>query len=93
MKKYRDYIRSLPCVVCSDDSGSDIHHLIQVPGVTKGVARTLPDLIAIPLCRKHHDTLHANPAEFELWYGKQADLLVKTQIRALADGKIDYAGS
>ena len=53
----------------------------------------LPDLIAIPLCRRDHNALHANLEEFELWYGKQSDLLVKVLIKALIDGEIHYAGS
>ena len=86
MKDYADYIRSLPCVACGTDGGSDIHHLIQIPGVEKGLAKRLPHLFGIPLCREHHRNLHSSVQDFEDWYGTQANLLVKTQKQALADG-------
>jgi hypothetical protein len=85
MKTYREYIKSLPCAVCAQDN-SDQHHLIDIEGVTKGLGTRLPEMLSIPLCRMHHDNLHADLKEFELWYGKQETLLVKTLLRAMIDG-------
>ena len=90
MKKYRDFIRSLPCSVCSTQP-SEIHHLIDIEGVDKGMARKLPDIIAIPLCREHHRALHADLMDFEEWYGTQGAHLAKTLLLAKIEGEVQYA--
>lgn len=89
IKRYKDYIKSLPCAVCQDDTRVDQHHLINIPGITKGVSNKLPEILSIPLCRKHHDALHADLKEFELWYTTQTILLAQTLVRAQIDGEIN----
>ncbi len=44
------------------------------------------DLFVIPLCRAHHDELHADLKAFEKKYGTQPELLLRTLDRALAIG-------
>ncbi|ECD3769637.1 DUF968 domain-containing protein, partial [Salmonella enterica subsp. enterica serovar Onderstepoort] len=43
-------------------------------------------LWVLPLCRKHHDELHAHPLSFEEEYGSQIDLIFRFLDYALAVG-------
>ena len=59
-----DFIRSLPCVVCFDDSSYThraAHHLLR--GVVRGASLKAPDKNTIPLCSKCHSELHQNGCE------------------------------
>jgi hypothetical protein len=51
-KRYRDWISSLPCVVCGA-LGNDPHHT--GPHAAKQKAS---DYTCIPLCRTHHNEYH-----------------------------------
>ncbi len=42
------------------------------------------DLFVLPLCRKHHDELHADTVAFEVWL--QLELIFRFIDRALAIG-------
>ncbi|EKH03620.1 hypothetical protein ECFRIK920_3092 [Escherichia coli FRIK920] len=44
------------------------------------------DLFVLPLCRKHHDELHADTVTFEEKYGSQLELIFRFIDRALAIG-------
>jgi hypothetical protein len=44
------------------------------------------DLFVIPLCRAHHDELHADTVAFEEKYGSQLALWFRFIDRALATG-------
>lgn len=44
------------------------------------------DLFVIPLCREHHDELHADPVAFESKYGDQLAPVFRVIDRALAIG-------
>ncbi len=44
------------------------------------------DLFVLPLCRKHHDELHADTVAFEERYGSQLELIFRFIDRALATG-------
>ncbi|WP_119002020.1 ATP-binding cassette domain-containing protein [Salmonella enterica] len=44
------------------------------------------DLFVLPLCRKHHDELHADTVAFEEKYGSQLELIFRFIDRALAIG-------
>ena len=44
------------------------------------------DLFVIPLCREHHDALHADLVAFEAKYGDQLTLLFRFINRVLAIG-------
>jgi len=53
-----------------------------------GMGTKAHDLFVIPLCRAHHDELHADAVAFEAKYGTQPELLLKTLDRALAIGAL-----
>ena len=86
MKTYRDFVKSLPCAVCGTTEGVEQHHGIQLPGTIKGMALKNPEILSFPLCAMHHRNLHANVEEFELWYGTQAEHIVRTQAKAHHEG-------
>lgn len=83
---YADYIRSLPCSACADDTTVQQHHLIDIEGIEKGIALKLPEVFSIPLCAKHHRELHE---DLQFWadvYGSQLGHLLKTILLASRDG-------
>lgn len=75
MSKYIDWIRMQNCAVCQAPPLSDPHHIIGDGHGTMGGKS--PDVLLIPLCRKHHDQLHkVGPRAWEEMYCfDQADLL------------------
>lgn len=83
---YADYIRSLPCCVCQDDTTVQQHHLIDIPGVTKGMALKLPEAFSIPLCAKHHSLLHQHTESWQDIYGSQLGHMMMTILMASRDG-------
>ena len=83
---YADYIRSLPCSVCADDTTVQQHHLINIDGLTKGMALKMPEIISIPLCARHHRELHLHVEGWEVNYGDQEYHLVQTLAQAAFDG-------
>lgn len=66
---YMKWVRSCDCVVCGQPS-DDAHHRYG-DGWIKGAGTKVSDLWTIPLCRTHHDELHASPMEWEERYGTQ----------------------
>ena len=86
MKTYRDYIKSLPCAVCGDDTKTQQHHLVNVPGVTKGLALKVPEFMSLPLCETHHRMLHEDLKNWSMWYGSQEEHLAKTLWKAHREG-------
>ena len=82
-EKYTKWAKQQPCACCGQQA-DDPHHLI---GYGQGGTGTKAhDLFVIPLCRAHHDELHADMKAFEKKYGTQPELLLKTLDRALAIG-------
>ena len=77
-KAHMASVAALGCIVCRREWGvyspAAIHH---VDGKTKPGAH----FKVLPLCSAHHQTggygiaLHAGRAEWERWYGTQAELL------------------
>lgn len=47
---------------------------------------TAHDLFVLPLCRAHHDELHADTVAFEEKHGSQLELLFRFLDRSLAIG-------
>ncbi|EEC8823839.1 DUF968 domain-containing protein, partial [Escherichia coli] len=44
------------------------------------------DIFTLPLCREHHNELHADPQEFEKKYGSQIELIFRFLDHAFATG-------
>lgn len=82
-EKYTRWVKQQPCACCGQQS-DDPHHLIGYG--QGGMGTKAHDLFVIPLCRAHHDELHADMKAFEEKYGTQPELLLKTLDRALAIG-------
>lgn len=55
-KKYIEWIRSLPCLVCQRTAPSDPHHIVPEGHGGKGVK--VDDTRCIPLCHEHHNEYH-----------------------------------
>lgn len=83
--KYTQWVKRQPCCGCGSQA-DDPHHI--TGNGMGGMATKAHDLFAIPLCRRCHDELHANTAEWEEINGSQILLLVKTLDKALAMGVI-----
>jgi hypothetical protein len=60
-KAYRDYVKTLPCVVCGVWS-VDAHHIRECFSRTMG--RRISDVLVVPLCRAHHSDLHKHSRTF-----------------------------
>lgn len=84
---YRDFIKSLPCSVCEDDTNVEQHHLIDLEGVEKGLSLKLPEVLSIPLCAMHHRSLHHMGLEtWEHMHSSQGAHLTKTLVKAKIAG-------
>lgn len=75
-KKHMAKVRSLGCCICQNPV-ADAHHLRSL-GHLHGAAIKNGDDFTIPLCRKHHDELHAFGAEeiFLALHGIDAKLIL-----------------
>ncbi|PBI78946.1 endonuclease [Rahnella victoriana] len=83
--KYTQWVKRQPCCACGN--GADDPHHITGNGFG-GMATKAHDLFVIPLCRRCHDSLHANTPDWEEEHGTQEHLLLTTLDRALAMGVI-----
>lgn len=84
-EKYTQWIKTQPCLCCGKQA-DDPHHLIGYG--QGGMGTKAHDLFVLPLCRAHHDELHADVRAFESKYGTQPELIIRTLDRALALGVI-----
>ncbi|PZZ12888.1 DUF968 domain-containing protein [Escherichia coli] len=82
-EKYTRWVKTQPCACCGKPA-DDPHHLIGHG--QGGMATKAHDLFVLPLCRKHHDELHADTVAFEEKYGSQLELIFRFIDRALAIG-------
>ncbi|MCI1899273.1 MAG: DUF968 domain-containing protein [Enterobacter sp.] len=82
-EKYTRWVKTQPCVCCNRQA-DDPHHLIGHG--QGGMGTKAHDLFVIPLCREHHDALHADLVAFEAKYGDQLTLLFRFINRVLAIG-------
>ncbi len=82
-EKYTRWVKAQQCMCCNNPA-DDPHHLIGHGN--GGMGTKAHDLFVIPLCRAHHDALHADTVEFEEKYGSQLVLLFRFLDRALAIG-------
>lgn len=81
--KYTRWVKSQQCCCCNNPA-DDPHHLIGHG--QGGMGTKAHDLFVIPLCRAHHDELHADPVAFEAKHGDQLTLLFRFLDRALEIG-------
>ena len=85
-KKYRQWVKSLPCVATGAPA-DDAHH---ITGTGKSGMGTKPgDNYCIPLTRAMHTLLHNDPAAWEKLYGRQIDHLDRIIELAKKDGQLD----
>ena len=84
-EKYTRWVKQQPCLCCGKQA-DDPHHIIGYG--QGGMGTKAHDLFVIPLCRAHHDELHADMRAFEERYGTQPELLLRMLDRALAIGVI-----
>lgn len=82
-EKYTRWVKAQPCACCGMQA-DDPHHLIGHG--QGGMGTKAHDLWVLPLCRKHHDELHADTVAFEEKYGSQLELIFRFIDRALAVG-------
>ncbi|ELW7689893.1 DUF968 domain-containing protein [Escherichia coli] len=82
-EKYTRWVKTQPCACCGKPA-DDPHHLIGHG--QGGMGTKAHDLFVLPLCRKHHDDLHADTVAFEEKYGSQLELIFRFIDRALAIG-------
>ncbi|EIX1642946.1 DUF968 domain-containing protein [Escherichia coli] len=65
-------------------AADDPHHLIGHG--QGGIGTKAHDIFTLPLCREHHNELHADPLAFEEKHGSQIDLIFRFLDRAFATG-------
>ncbi|STH36731.1 putative prophage protein [Escherichia coli] len=82
-EKYTRWVKSQKCVCCNQPA-DDPHHLIGHG--QGGMGTKAHDMFVMPLCRAHHDELHADTVAFEEKYGSQLELLFRFLDRSLAIG-------
>ena len=82
-KRYRDWVKTLPCCMTNVEPAGDCHHLVGV-GNEGGMGIKACDLLTMPLTRKAHAIMHQDP---ELW-PDQWQYIAKTLQRAIKDGII-----
>ncbi|ECE6306403.1 hypothetical protein DQC20_25425, partial [Salmonella enterica subsp. salamae] len=87
-ERYTRWVKSQPCACCGKQA-DDPHHLIGHG--QGGMGTKAHDLFVLPLCRTHHNELHADTVAFEEKYGSQLELIFRFIDRALAIGVIATA--
>lgn len=81
--KHLDFIRSLPCCICGDDTGTEAAHIRTGSDAhgknPTGMQEKSSDKWALPLCNRHHREQHAM-AELKFWakYGIEPFMLAIT---------------
>lgn len=81
-KKYLDWVKTQPCVLCQNEGG-DAHHIIGT-GSLSGMGMKAPDNYVMPVCREHHQYIHATP---EIWE-TQWMWALRTLCKAMAEGVV-----
>ncbi|EGT7548122.1 DUF968 domain-containing protein [Escherichia coli] len=82
-EKYTRWVKTQPCACCGKPA-DDPHHLIGHG--QGGMGTKAHDIFTLPLCREHHNELHADPLEFEKKYGSQVELIFRFLEHAFATG-------
>lgn len=76
--KYLAWVRDQPCIICQDRA--EPHHLIGLSGGRMGSKEC--DLMTMPVCRVHHERIHADAGE---WF-EQYKYIALTLQKAIKDG-------
>ncbi|HFT9628878.1 TPA: DUF968 domain-containing protein [Escherichia coli] len=82
-EKYTRWVKMQPCACCGKPA-DDPHHLIGHG--QGGMGTKAHDIFTLPLCREHHNELHADPLAFEEKHGSQIDLIFRFLDHAFATG-------
>ncbi|EJW6018158.1 DUF968 domain-containing protein [Escherichia coli] len=82
-EKYTRWVKTQPCACCGQPA-DDPHHLIGHG--QGGMGTKAHDIFTLPLCREHHNELHADPLAFEEKHGSQVDLIFRFLDHAFATG-------
>ena len=82
-EKYTRWVKTQPCVCCGK-TADDPHHL--TGHGQGGMGTKAHDIFTLPMCREHHNELHADPLAFEEKYGSQVDLIIRFLDHAFATG-------
>ena len=76
LTKHLDFIRSLPCVICGDNTATEACHIRYSDAahnkVNPGIGRKPSDEHTIPLCSKHHREQHRT-SEIGFWRSYNLD--------------------
>lgn len=82
-EKYTRWVKTQPCACCGNPA-DESHHLIGHSYGGTGIKAH--DMFTLPLCREHHNELHADLLAFEEKYGSQFSLIFRFIDRALGIG-------
>lgn len=85
-KKYRDWVKTLPCCECGAPA-DDPHHIINAG--ESGMGTTACDLLTMPLCRTHHTWMHNGNKEM---LDDQWKNIAKTLQEAVKQGVLVFSG-
>ena len=82
-EKHLDYIRSLPCCICKDNTSTEAAHIrtasLDHGKRGAGMQEKSSDKWALPLCGKHHREQHSmNEMKFWAKYGIDPFMLAMT---------------
>lgn len=82
-RKYLDWVKTLPCVVCGSVGVDPSHYN---GDYLSGMGTKSPDYTAFPCCRQHHDELHHDQKGWEEKHGAQSFWSMMTLVQAAAGG-------
>lgn len=93
--KHLDFIRSLPCIVCGDNTSTEAAHVRytdrSVAKVNPGMGQKPPDYFTVPMCHVHHEQQHRmNEAYF--WSVRGIDPVKKALALYAYSGNHSLAG-
>ena len=78
-KKHLNFIRSLPCVICGDNTATEACHVrmsdARIAKPESGIGRKPPDYFTVPMCSKHHRQQHEG-SERKWWENQLLDPVI-----------------
>jgi len=99
--KHEQFIRSLPCVICGDNTSTECAHVsyadLRYGKMGRGIGQKEESIWVVPLCGRHHREQHAT-GERGFWIGHHIDpcriaacLFIRTQDHEAAQIIIERA--